>query len=123
MSTGIGKISSKHKVMLDDLKDALDLERAQVLQVALAKGIAERSSKEVKNKEENREGSWQFQWSVIDSENFLLFKHLLIMQAGSALTDEEIKREMQKLIENGIEAMVLIKEQRTSLDELRFAIL
>lgn len=122
MITGIGRISESHKEMLDELRDALDFERPKILKIALAKGI---ESDEATDKEKglNKQGTWDFQWTIMSSADLLLFKHLIIQQQKKNIDDEEMKKYMQCYIENGLEKLMQIKASRTSLDDLRFSII
>ncbi|ARF14015.1 hypothetical protein [Sporosarcina ureae] len=73
MIAGIGRISEQHKEILDELRDALDFERPKILKIALAKGI---ESNEVTDMEKgsNKQGTWEFQWTIISNADLLLFK-------------------------------------------------
>lgn len=92
------------------------------MQIALAKGIAEGLSEE-RNTESRSKEKWEFQWEIIQSTNLLLFKHLIIQQHDQSFTNQDIKKYLQSYLENGIEILIGIKNERTSVDDLRFLIL
>lgn len=122
--TGSGRISAYYKDILDHLRDALEFERPQVIQIALAKGIAGNQLVDLSSASNNNtKGKWEFQWSIMSPEYILLFQHLIIQKHGIQIGSDDMPKYMARYIELGLEILNNINEDITSVEELRFSII
>lgn len=115
-------LSEEGKIILDEVKDALSLERPLVVRIALAKGIATHAIKDPSKSYDSKNG-WTIPDNIIKDQEFLLFQHLIIQKANQSLTDEEIHKEMIQYIEYGLRVIQMIQKNKSSLEDLRLLIL
>lgn len=115
-------LSEEGKIILDEVKDALSLERPLVVRIALAKGIATHALKDPSKLYDSKNG-WTIPDNIIKDKEFLLFQHLIIQKANKSLSDEEIHKEMIQYIEHGLRVIQMIQKNKSSLEDLRLLIL
>ncbi|WP_213421280.1 DndE family protein [Bhargavaea massiliensis] len=122
MISGSEKLSLYHKEILENLRAALEFDRKQVLEIALAKGIAEGPVIDPST-DTGYKREWEFRWTIFSNESLLLFKHLIIQKHQKAITDSEIPKYMIRYIEIGLEILGRINADRTSVEDFRFSII
>lgn len=115
-------LSEEGKLILDDITEQLDMERPIVIQIALAKGIqnSDKLQSFVYDKGSNK---WTIPDNIINEENFLLFKHLIQNEEGRSLDNIELHEYLIEYIELGLRQLDQISKEKTSLEDLRIAIL
>lgn len=115
-------LSEEGKLILDDITEQLDMERPIVIQIALAKGIqnSDKLQSFVYDKGSNK---WTIPDNIINEENFLLFKYLIQNEEGRSLDNIELHEYLIEYIELGLRQLDQISKEKTSLEDLRIAIL
>ncbi|MCM3741906.1 hypothetical protein M3210_16760 [Oceanobacillus luteolus] len=115
-------LSEKGKSMLDDLTEQLELDRPFVLQVALAKGI-QISSGAPSTSYDKGSKSWTIPDNIIKDDNFTLFKYLIQNEAKKPIDNQELHDYMIRFIESGLRELSRTSQEKTSMEDLRIAIL
>ena len=115
-------LSGAGKELLELLRDALEVERAQAIKIALAKGIANANS--MLNTEYHDVGKkWPIPDGIIRGNDYLLFKHLIINEQERSLNEDEVNDFMLLYIEHGLRITKLEMDNLTSLEDYRLSIL
>lgn len=115
-------LSGEGKEILEKLAISLEIERPMAVKVALAKGISV-SDGPVTEKYSGDGDKWDIPVGIIKDKEFLLFKHLIINEIGIPLNDEELHKHMLTFIEKGLRAINDELENKTSMEDVRLAIL
>lgn len=123
-SKGI-KLSKTTKLRIDDLMgefvDSFDENskdvRPFVVKLGLSTGIANSKGLYKEFPPGCESNDWEL-GSIISSDDFMIFKHLIINEAGISLSDSEIKKHMRMFIEHGIESLYLIWENHHDSGDL-----
>lgn len=122
MSNRKMNLSGKGKELLDLLRDTLEVERAQAIKIALAKGIANADSMiQIGYHDSNKK--WVIPDAIIRGDDYLLFKHLIINEQERSLSENEVNDFMLLYIEHGLRIIKLEMESLTSLEDYRLSIL
>lgn len=114
-------ISEQGKIMLDIIKDALEIERPMAVKIALAKGLAGSAGPVLEvfpggNK-------WTIPEGIIKDKEFILFRHLILSELKKPLTDEELAHHMALFIDKGIRILKSEYDNKSSLEDFRISIL
>lgn len=131
-SKGI-KLSKLTKIRIDNLMgefvDTFDESskdvRPFVVKLGLSKGIANSKGLYTKLPSGCESSDWEM-GAIISGEDFTIFKHLIINEAGATLTDSDIKKQMRMFIEHGIESLYTVWENHHNsgdLEDFRIKIL
>ena len=115
-------LSGEGKSILDDLTEQLTLQRPMVIQIALAKGL-QKIEGIPKHTYEKNTNKWTIPDNIIKDDNFLLFKYLIQNEAGKPINNDELHKYMINLIEFGLRELFRINNEKTSMEDLRIAIL
>lgn len=116
-------LSGTGKEILDRLCDHLDVDRPYGIHIALAKGIA-LTNKDMEFEEyKDSKPKWTIPDHIIRDREYLLFKHLIINEVQTSLTEEEINQYMLQYIEFGLRKIQIELEELTSLENYRIKIL
>ena len=113
-------LSKEGKELLEEVKDSLDLERALVLKVALAKGI---SSEEEFKFDMTSSPKWTIPDNIIKDNEFLMFKHLIISKNSTSFEDNELQNKILFYIEKGVRVLNNELNEKNSLEDSRLVIL
>lgn len=122
MSNRRMSLSGEGKEILDHVADSLELERPMTVKIALAKGLSVSNGPinddfpDVKNK-------WVIPEGIIKDKEFILFKHLIVNEVGIPLNDAELHKHMLSYIEVGLRNLKKDISEKTSMEDLRIAIL
>lgn len=115
-------LSGESRKIIDELMVILDFTRPQTVKLALAKGIAiSTDAQELKNFDLSEK--WEFGESIIDGNDYLMFKHLIINEQKRPLTEEEISKYMGMFIEIGSRHLKSLLEKKNSIEDLRLVLL
>lgn len=115
-------ISAEGKLLIDEISSVLDFSRPDTLCFAIAKGISMSTGPafietfDLKNK-------WELGENVIDGQNYLLFKHLIIQEQQKIMNEDEISKYMAHYIELGVRKLNEIKKDKASIENLRLLLL
>ncbi|MGE7988524.1 hypothetical protein [Lysinibacillus fusiformis] len=116
-------ISKEAKEIIDSLKVVLDIDDTPtVLKLGLAKGIATLDPTEKIEKFE-RSGQWLVPENVIKDRDYLLFKHLIINDLDTIISDADINKYFAFYIEKGLRLIQTQIDGKTSFDDIRITIL
>lgn len=117
-------ISSEAKDIIDELKILLDEdERSPIIQLALAKGIANISDNLIEPIKYNSSGTWTVPENLIKDPEYVLFKHLIINEYKKPISDQDMNKYFAFLIESGLRLILKSIESKTDFDDLRIQIL
>ncbi|MYL21997.1 hypothetical protein GLW04_19165 [Halobacillus litoralis] len=120
MSNKKMNLSYEGKQLLENTIDSLDLERATVIKVALAKGI---SAKDEFEFDSTSTPKWTIPEGLIKDTEYLMFKQLIIEKEKKTLNDLEIQNYFLKYIEKGIRILNMNINSKNSLEDTRFVII
>lgn len=126
------KLSPKGKQLLDYFVEALSdqllgintgkssVDRPFIIRLALAKGLS--SHRNIEFNDEQSGDKWEIP-DIFTSNEYTLYSHILINQAKRVLTTDEINNQIVNHIERGLRILEQIQKEKSSLDDLRIAIL
>ncbi|MFC2947981.1 hypothetical protein [Virgibacillus sediminis] len=112
-------LSKEGKDILEKAVVSLDLERALVVKMSLAKGIAHKDDVQF---DTNSTPKWTIP-DIIKNNEFLMFKHLIISKNRETVEEEELYGLMQFYIEKGIRVIGKELDNKNSLEDSRFVII
>lgn len=115
-------LSEDGKKILDDLVDVLEIDRPMVVKIALAKGISV-SNGPIKEEYTAGKNKWTIPDGIIKDKEFLLFKHLIINEINSEITEDELHKHMVAFIEKGLRTLQVLLKNKTSMEDFRLSIL
>lgn len=116
-------ISKETKDIIDSLKVILDIDDTpSILKLVLAKGIASLNPAEKIEKPESS-GQWLVPENVIKDRDYLLFKHIIINELETIITDSDINKYFAFYIEKGARLIQNQIDGKTSFDDIRITIL
>ncbi|WP_188207541.1 hypothetical protein [Alkalibacillus aidingensis] len=122
MSNRRMKLSVKGKELLDLIMENLEVERPLAIKIALAKGL-QNSNKEVPQSFLDGKQGWVIPDNIIKDNEFLLFKHLIFEELNQSTDDESLHDIMSNYIEKGLRDIYEVYQQKTSMEDLKIAIL
>lgn len=122
MSNKRMQLSEEGKVILDLIANALEVDRPIAVKIALSKGLAV-SNGPITTEFEGGKNKWTIPDNIIKDKEFLLFKHLIINEVNTSLTDEELHKHMIAFIEEGLRKLKADHDSKTSMEDLRLTIL
>lgn len=122
MSNKKMNLSGTGKDILESLCDQLEVDRPLGIKIALAKGISEAKG-EILSEFNDHKPKWTIAESIIRDKEFLLFKHLIINELETPLSEEEINNHMLKYIEFGLRTINKEIQEISSLEDYRIKIL
>ncbi|GGC76484.1 hypothetical protein GCM10007216_03800 [Thalassobacillus devorans] len=112
-------LSKEGKDLLEQAVVSLDLERALVIKMALAKGLSYKDDFEF---DTSSSPKWTIP-DIIKNNEYLMFKHLIISKSKQPLEDEYVQSQMQYYIEKGIRVIGQELDNKNSLEDSRFVII
>jgi len=115
-------LSEEGKQILDRVVDSLECERPMVVKIALAKGISI-SEGAVSEQYPPGKNKWTIPDNIIKDKEFLLFKHLIINEVNTPLTDDDLHKHMLAFIEKGLRKLKDDLESKTSMEDFRLRII
>lgn len=116
-------ISKEAKDIIDDLKVSLDInDTPSIIKLGLAKGISLIDPAEKIQKFEGN-GSWLVPENIIKDRDYLLFKHLIINELSTVISDTDINKYFAFYIEKGLREIQKQIENKTSFEDIRVLIL
>ncbi|GAA0503188.1 hypothetical protein GCM10008986_33530 [Salinibacillus aidingensis] len=115
-------LSAKGKEILDLLSENIEVERPQAVKIALAKGLSISNGPILEDYSQDK-NKWTIPDNIIKDKEYLLFKHLIINEIGSHLAEDQINNHMLAYIEKGLREIEQIINNKSSLEDLRIAIL
>ncbi|OCS87288.1 hypothetical protein [Caryophanon latum] len=118
-------ISKEAKDIIDSFKIILSIdETPTIIKLALAKGISLIEPNDVLDENLYKATEkWLVPENIIKEQEFLLFKHLIINEYETVITDKDINKYFAFLIEKGIRKLHEIVQNKTSLENIYEAIL
>lgn len=115
-------LSEKGKKILDQLIENLGVSRPIAVKISLAKGI-NISNGPISDDFSGSENKWTIPDNIIKDNQYLLFKHLIMNEVGIPLNDDQINNHMLAFIEKGLREIESIFQNKTSMEDIRIAIL
>ncbi|TCN11065.1 hypothetical protein EV581_104464 [Bacillus sp. BK006] len=115
-------LSEEGKKILDRVVDSLECERPMAVKIALAKGISI-SEGPVSEQYSPGKNKWTIPDNIIKDKEFLLFKHLIINEVSTPLTDDDLHKHMLTFIEKGLRKLEDDLENKTSMEDFRLRII
>lgn len=115
-------LSEEGKGILDTIADVLEVERPVAIKIALAKGL-EISNGPVLEEFSQDKNKWTIPDNIIKDKEFLLFKHLIINEVNSPLTEEQLHKHMASYIEKGLRKLDEELKNKSSIEDFRLIIL
>lgn len=115
-------LTAESRTLIDGFREILNMKRPEVVTFALAKGIAIANGPAA-IPAYNMSGKWEFGSDIIDGNEYLMFKHLIINEQQKNLTDEEVSKYMGYYIEVGIRELERLRKQKSSMEDLKIALL
>jgi hypothetical protein len=115
-------LSGTGKEFLDTISESLEVERPQAVKIALAKGLAKYTGV-FKDQYTDQKQKWTIPDNIIKDREYLLFKHLIINENKTSLTDDSINDIMLLLIESGLRIIQKELEEQVSLEDYRISVL
>ncbi|MCP1446905.1 hypothetical protein ACFX4Y_10790 [Priestia sp. YIM B13446] len=115
-------LSEEGKQILDRVVDSLECERPMAVKIALAKGISI-SEGPVSEQYSPGKNKWTIPDNIIKDKEFLLFKHLIINEVSTPLTDDDLHKHMLTFIEKGLRKLEDDLENKTSMEDFRLRII
>ncbi|EWG08462.1 MULTISPECIES: hypothetical protein [Cytobacillus] len=115
-------LSEEGKSILDTLTEVLEVDRPMGVKVALSKGLSIANGP-VKEEYSTGKNKWTIPDGIIKDKEFLLFKHLIINEVNSLLTEEELHKHMLAFIEKGLREINQTIINKTSMEDLRLTLL
>lgn len=122
MSNRRMQLSERGKEILDTISDTLEIERPMAVKISLAKGLSI-SNGPVQEEFEGGSHKWTIPEGIIKEKEFLLFKHLIINEVGSALNEADLHKHMSAYIEKGLRKLNEDLKNKTSMEDFRLTIL
>jgi len=116
-------LSGEGKVILDQLTEILDLERPSIVKICLAKGIAESNGIPDDLQKLSSKNKWTIPDGIIKEKEFSMFKHLIINEINTSITNVELHKYMLIFIEKGLRLLKNIHKEKASLEDIRISIL
>lgn len=116
-------ISKEAKDLIDSLKVILNIdETPTIVKLVLAKGIASLKTAVPVEKIGGKD-QWLVPENIIKDRDYLLFKHLIINEYETVISDQEINKYFSYLIEQGAAELKKVENEKTSFEDIRVAIL
>jgi hypothetical protein len=115
------QLSGEGKQILDQIVDALEVDRPYAVKISLAKGIS-MSDGAFSNDYSDSKNKWTIP-DIIKDKEFILFKHLIINELNKSLSEEEIYQYMLAFIEHGLRKIQQQLNEKSSLGDNRLSIL
>jgi hypothetical protein len=115
-------LSGEGKEILDQLVDALEVDRPNAVKIALAKGLS-MSDGALSSDYTGSKNKWTIPDNIIKDKEFILFKHLIINEVNKPLNEEEIHQYMLAFIEHGLRKIEQQLKEKSSLGDNRLLIL
>lgn len=116
-------LSGTGKEYLDILCDRLDVERPQGLKIAFAKGISNAQGNVSVTQNEGNKQNWAIPDGIIREKEYLLFKHLIINELQTSLSDDEVNKQMLNYMEFGLRVISNELKQLSSMEDYRIKVL
>ena len=116
-------ITKEAKDIIDSIKVILEIDDTpSIIKLALAKGIATCDPSAAIEKV-NGDGYWLVPENIIRDKDYLLFKHLIINEYQTVISDQEINKYFAFLIEKGARELQHREQNKTSFEDIYVAIL
>ena len=116
-------ITKEAKDIIDSMKVILEIDDTPtIIKLALAKGVAI-CDPSITIEKVNGDGYWLVPENIIRDKDYLLFKHLIINEYKTIISDQEINKYFAFLIEQGAKELKKIEQNKTSFEDLHVAIL
>ena len=116
-------ITKEAKDIIDSIKVILEIDDTpSIIKLALAKGIATCDPSATIEKV-NGDGYWLVPENIIRDKDYLLFKHLIINEYQTIISDQEINKYFAFLIEKGARELQQREQNKTSFEDIYVAIL
>jgi len=115
-------LSEEGKRILDELVDVLEVERPMVVKISLAKGIAVANGP-ITDDFSGGKNKWTIPDGIIKDKEYLLFKHLIINEVNTALSEDDLQKYMLAFIEKGLRILEDLLKNKTSMEDFRLLIL
>lgn len=116
-------ISKEAKDIVDALKVSLDInDTPSIIKLGLAKGISLLDPTEGIQKFDGT-GNWLVPENIIKDRDYLLFKHLIINELESVISDADINKYFAFYIEKGLREIQKQIDTKTSFEDIRVLIL
>ena len=116
-------ITKEAKDIIDSIKVILEIDDTpSIIKLALAKGIATCDPSAAIEKV-NGDGYWLVPENIIRDKDYLLFKHLIINEYQTIISDQEINKYFAFLIEKGARELQQREQNKTSFEDIYVAIL
>jgi hypothetical protein len=94
-------LSGTGKEILDTLCEVLEIERPHGIKIAFAKGLSKATGK-VGGGYNDIKPKWTIPDNIIRDKDYLLYKHLIINELQTSLSDDEVNEHMLRFIEYGL---------------------
>lgn len=115
-------LSEEGKIIVDDLTEKLSLDRPLVIQIALAKGIQLANGLPEENIDKGV-SKWTIPDNIIKENYFILFKYLIQNEVQKPINSDELHEFMINYIEFGLRELAKINKEKTSMEDIRLAII
>lgn len=115
-------LSEEGKIIVDDLTEKLSLDRPLVIQIALAKGIQLANGLPEENIDKGV-NKWTIPDNIIKENYFILFKYLIQNEVQKPINSYELHELMINYIEFGLRELAKINKEKTSMEDIRLAII
>lgn len=115
-------LSEEGKIIVDDLTEKLSLDRPLVIQIALAKGIQLANGLPEENIDKGV-NKWTIPDNIIKENYFILFKYLIQNEVQKPINSDELHELMINYIEFGLRELAKINKEKTSMEDIRLAII
>lgn len=115
-------LSGTGKEILDLLSEALEIERPQAIQIALAKGI-KKAHINIQDQFKDDKDKWTIPDNIIKDREYLLFKHLIINEVNASLSEDQVNQYLLLYIEHGLRNIKEEMVNLSSLEDYRIVIL
>lgn len=115
-------LSEEGKIIVDDLTEKLSLDRPLVIQIALAKGIQLANGLPEENIDKGV-NKWTIPDNIIKENYFILFKYLIQNEVQKPINSDELHELMINYIEFGLRELAKINKEKTSMEDIRLALI
>lgn len=115
-------LTNESRTIIDGFMDILSMKRPEVVAFALAKGLSIANGPSPIQAFDMK-GKWEFGSDIIDGNQYLMFKHLIINEQQKNMTDDEVSKYMAYYIEIGIRELERLRKQKSSIEDLKLALL